>query len=133
MNDFDSSIDQEGPVPDDWREGLDSVDVPDMTPEQKERIDRKVRAAIAAQNRRFSWERWGKWALAAGLVAACGGGALVFALHEVTPHEHRSGLDAVDQPGVIDPQTLPPPSTSASAEPAGRGLVAPRRRRRHHP
>lgn len=138
MNDMSRSRD----VPD-WR------DVPDMTPEQKERIDRRVHAAIAAQNRRFAWERRAKRALPWGLVAACCGAALALAHHEVAPHQGRSVLPAVVDAVELDTQPfrdgvasdpappaepLPPPSVSSTGDTADPRIVAPRRRRHHrHP
>ena len=119
-------------------DSMDGLDVPDMPPEQKARIDRKVHAAIAAQNRRFSWERRAKWALSvsAAIAAACCGGALVFARGEVAPHESGSRIEAVESPVAVEPQAAPPPSGSGGTEPAdpAAGGAAPRRHHghRHH-
>jgi anti-sigma-K factor RskA len=113
-------------------DSMDGLDVPEMPPEQKARIDRKVRAAIAAQERRFAWERRGKWALSvsAAIAAACCTGALVFAQREVAPPESRSRIEAVESPIAVEPQAAPLPSVSGAEpeDPATDGAAP----RRHH-
>lgn len=73
-----------------------------MTPVQKERLDRKLHAAIAAQGERLTRDRRAKRALCAlggALVAACCGGALLFALHGAPPpHPRSSGIESVSRP-----------------------------------
>ena len=58
MNEVDRWINLEGPEPPLIRELLSAArDVPDLTPEQAESMDRSLRAALAAQRRRWARER----------------------------------------------------------------------------
>jgi hypothetical protein len=60
-------------------------EIPDMTPEQAARVDRKLRAAIAAQDRRRALRRRLTWVVSGSLAAACCVAALVFAARAVRP------------------------------------------------
>jgi hypothetical protein len=72
MNDIDRWLHEEEP-PYDERAFLDGAyDVPDMTPEQKERLWRKLGPRIQAMDRRLAWERRARQVLRWGLAAACG-------------------------------------------------------------
>jgi hypothetical protein len=71
MRDLDHWLDLEEP-PYDEREFLDGAgDVPDMTPEQQERLQRKIYAAIAAQERTYARKRRVSRALSLALMVGC--------------------------------------------------------------
>src|SRR5262249_20316204 len=86
VNDVDRWINLEGPEPPLIREPLHAArDVPDLTPEQAESMDHALRAALAAQRRRWARERSMKVALAAGLFAAGAAAALSLVLRCAAP------------------------------------------------
>ena len=57
-----------------------TADVPELTPEIAERLERKLAVALAADRRRWAWRRRAKRALFGAILAAClgRGGAAAF-------------------------------------------------------
>jgi hypothetical protein len=97
---LDRWVDLEGPEPDDIRELLDAAcDVPDMTPEQDERMTRTLFAAIAEDRRRWARRRALRRGLYAGLAAAGLAAAVTIGIHlaapieRITAHRLRQGIE----------------------------------------
>src|SRR5580704_14232506 len=94
MNDLDRWINLEGPPPEGVRELLDAAcDVPPMTPELEERLDRRVHAALAVDRRRRARQRTIKLALGGGLLAAALAAGVVLVLRSATPPDATLAQD----------------------------------------
>jgi hypothetical protein len=88
VNDIDRWDDPEGPEPDE--PGDTASGVPDPTPEQEERMERSLYAALAADDRRWAQRQALKRGLRWGLATACGVGALALVVRMVGPQPRMS-------------------------------------------
>jgi len=108
VNDVERWIDLEGEEPPVIRELLDAArGVPGMTPERADRVDRSIRAAIAAQRR--AWERKkrrGRWAVRGVLLAAALAGMATFAFRGAP------GPPIAGAPSVAALNEIPAPATT---------------------
>ncbi len=96
-----------------------------MTPEQAERVDRSLRAAIAEQRRAHTRRRRVKWALAVGAVVVAGmAAAAAFGLGAPAQlGAPRAGARAGTIAGALRTAATPP-SVAAALGPAVAGWVA---------
>jgi hypothetical protein len=122
VNDLDRWVNLEGPEPDDIRDLLDAA-CDDRTPEEEERMERRIFAAIAEDRRRWARRRTVTRLMGGGLVAACVAGALALALHLAAPVD--ATLVRRLTPNVST-QLVGAESTSVSAEPGRKPAPPPR-------
>jgi hypothetical protein len=146
MNDVERWVHLEGPEPEGIRELMDAGrEVPDLTPEQAERMRRSFLKALAAQRRKRGREQKAKWALAAGLLAAGAAAVVMIALRWATPHElpgasaavavlSATGSSATGAAAAADsPSVAPwPPASGSSRRPGTQPLPDPGQTRNLH-
>jgi hypothetical protein len=141
MNDVERWVNLEGPELGGIHELMDAGrEVPDLTPEQAERMQRSFLKALAAQRRQRARKQKAKWALAAGLLAAAAAAAVVV-LRCATPHDlpganaaaevlNATGASAIvaSVAAAADSASIatPPPTSGSSRGPAMQPVPDPR-------
>ncbi len=123
-DDLERWVDLEGPEPDDVRELLDAAcGVPALSPEQEERMHRRMHAAVAEDRRRWARRRAVTRAVGGVVVAACVAGGSFLALHRLAARSEvavaRGGLPNVARPVTVEVGDTDRPAPAACPGSAG--------------
>jgi hypothetical protein len=122
MKDLDRVLEllEQGAEPDAIRAVLDPEgQIPDMTPEQIERFERRLHDAVVGERRRFAGRRRVRWVVSGGVVAACCAAVAALAMRSLSPPGFAVSLEGQAAAMAHDvlagtPEPAAPPTTSAT-------------------